>query len=127
MQDVIRVLRGAGIRRAIFVMGAGSLLMPDGRTWYAHNLERGTAPPTSGPAVAAYEALCTVEDFDWTAVSPAAKIEAGQRTAKFRKGLDHLLQDASGDSRISYEDLAVAILDEAESAAHVRRRLTVAY
>jgi putative NADH-flavin reductase len=35
--------------------------------------------------------------------------------------------DANGDSRISAEDFAVAIIDELEKPQFVKRRFTVAY
>ena len=65
-------------------------------------------------------------DVDWTYVSPAAVLEPGERTGEYRTGDDRLLVDDEGNSAISMEDFAVALLDEAESADHVRRRFTVA-
>jgi hypothetical protein len=35
--------------------------------------------------------------------------------------------DGNGESRISYEDLAVAVIDEAELPRHVQRRFTLGY
>lgn len=63
----------------------------------------------------------------WTYLSPAENIGPGQRTGRFRIGSDQLLVDADGKSRISFEDCAVAILDEAELPRHVQRRFTIAY
>ena len=63
----------------------------------------------------------------WTYASPAADIHAGARTGRYRQGGDQLLVDAEGRSRISYEDFAVAILDEIEEPRNVQRRFTVAY
>jgi putative NADH-flavin reductase len=54
-------------------------------------------------------------------------IEPGERTGFFRTGDDFLLTDDNGDSRISQEDFAVAILDEAEDPRHHRSRFTVGY
>ena len=65
--------------------------------------------------------------LDWSYVSPAALIEPGKRTGKYRIGSDQLLTDAKGESRISAEDFAAALLDELEHPAHVRQRITVAY
>ena len=58
---------------------------------------------------------------------PSAELRQGQRTGKFRLGNDHLLVDATGKSEISVQDYAVAMIDELERAAHVRRRFTVGY
>jgi uncharacterized protein len=64
---------------------------------------------------------------DWAYLSPAAHLAPGRRTGAYRLGGDELLVDAEGDSRISVEDLAVALLDEAERPRHHRTRFTVAY
>jgi uncharacterized protein len=63
----------------------------------------------------------------WTCATPSAEIRAGERTGRFRVGGDQLLVDAEGRSRISYEDFAVAILDEIEWPRHVQRRFTAGY
>jgi putative NADH-flavin reductase len=65
--------------------------------------------------------------FDWTAVSPSAIIEPGNRTGHFRLGTEQLLKDEKGDSRISAEDFAMAILDEIEKPKHKQQRFTVGY
>ena len=62
-----------------------------------------------------------------TFLAPSAVLEPGQRTGKFRLGGDQLLVDAKGESRISVEDYAVAMLDELEQPKHVRQRFTVGY
>ncbi len=66
-------------------------------------------------------------DIDWTYVSPAAFIEPGERTGKYRTGTSQLVTDENGNSKISAEDFAVAILDEVERPRFVRQRFTVAY
>ena len=68
-----------------------------------------------------------VSNSRWTYVSPSAEIQAGTRTGRFRVGADQLLLDAEGRSWISYEDFAVAILDEIEWPQHIQRRFTVGY
>ncbi|MCW2913014.1 MAG: NAD-dependent epimerase/dehydratase [Actinomycetia bacterium] len=67
------------------------------------------------------------QDLDWTYISPAAVIEPGERTGTFRLGGDQLLADAEGNSRITAEDYAVALVDELEKGAAIGRRITVAY
>ncbi len=65
---------------------------------------------------------------NWTYLSPSAGlITAGERTGRFRTGTDQILVTASGTSDISAEDLAVAIIDEAETPRHVQRRFTAGY
>ncbi|WFB05978.1 NAD(P)H-binding protein [Streptomyces sp. LX-29] len=63
----------------------------------------------------------------WTYFSPAGEIAPGERTGRFRVGGDQLLLDADGRSRISAEDAAVALVDEAELPRFVQRRFTVGY
>jgi putative NADH-flavin reductase len=127
IHQVLDAIRRGGVKRALFVIGAGSLLRGDGRTHFEHMAEKGVQPPTSKPAALAYEAIRAADDLDWTAISPPATIQPGQRTGKFRLGLDHLLEDAQGVSLISREDFAIAILDEIETPKHVKRRFTAAY
>jgi putative NADH-flavin reductase len=124
---VIDVIRKAGVKRCLFVIGAGSLLRKDGRTHLEHMADKGIQPPTSKPASLAYEEIRKVTDLDWTAISPAASIQPGKRTGKFRLGLDKLIEDKEGNSLISREDFAVAILDELEKGKHIRKRFTAAY
>ncbi|WP_199435016.1 NAD(P)-dependent oxidoreductase [Qaidamihabitans albus] len=66
-------------------------------------------------------------EADWTYLSPPALLAPGQRTGRYRIGEDELVVDTEGRSRISVEDLAVALLDEAERPRHRRSRFTVAY
>jgi putative NADH-flavin reductase len=127
IRRVIDTIRKSGVKRALFVVGAGSLLRGDGRRHYDHMAGKGVQPPTSLPALQAYEEITKVADLDWTAISPPASIAAGQRTGKFRLGLDHLIEDSKGESRISREDFAVAIVDEIEKPKHLRKRFTAAY
>ncbi len=124
---IIDTIKKAGIKRAVFIVGAGSLLRKDGRTHFEHMAEKGVQPPTSKPAMVALEQIRKIKDFDWTAVSPAATIPSGKRTGKFRLGLDQFLEDSKGESRISREDFAVAILNEIEKPKHIRKRFTAAY
>jgi uncharacterized protein len=63
----------------------------------------------------------------WTYLSPAEQIYPGERTGRFRLGGDQPVVEADGNSGISYEDCAVAIIDEAELPRHVQRRFTVGY
>ncbi|WP_328907912.1 NAD(P)H-binding protein [Streptomyces sp. NBC_00234] len=63
----------------------------------------------------------------WTYFSPAEDIAPGERTGRFRIGGDQPVLDADGRSRISMEDAAVALVDEAELPRFVQRRFTVGY
>lgn len=63
----------------------------------------------------------------WTYFSPAIDIVPGERTGRFRIGGDQPVMDADGRSRISAEDAAVAVIDEAELPRFVQRRFTIGY
>jgi putative NADH-flavin reductase len=49
------------------------------------------------------------------------------RKGSYRSGLENPVFDENGRSVISVEDIAVAIIDEAENPKHIRERFTVAY
>ena len=127
VHQVLDALRRSGVKRCLFVVGAGSLLRADGRTHLDHMAEKGIQPPTSKPAALALAEVQKVTDLEWTAISPPASIQPGERTGKFRLGRDHLLEDDKGKSEISREDFAIAILDEIEKPKHIRQRFTAAY
>lgn len=127
VHQLLDALRKAGVKRCLFVVGAGSLLRSDGRTHFDHMAEKGIQPPTSKPAALALAEVQKVTDLEWTAISPPASIQPGARTGKFRLGRDHLLEDDKGKSEISREDFAIAILDEIEKPKHIRQRFTAAY
>lgn len=119
---VIEAIRKSGVRRALIVVGAGSLLRADGRLHFDH---MATPSPSSKPAMIALDKLRTVDDVDWTAVSPPTSIKSGARTGKYRLGSDTMVVDAGDNGHISREDFAVAILDEIENPRYVRQRFTV--
>ena len=127
VHHVLDALRKAGVKRCLFVVGAGSLLRKDGRTHFDHMAEKGIQPPTSKPAALALAEVQKVTDLEWTAISPPASIQPGERTGKFRLGGDHLLEDDNGKSEISREDFAIAIMDEIEKPTYIRQRFTAAY
>jgi len=121
-------LKAAGVKRLVVVGGAGSLEVAPG-VQLVDTPEWPTA--LKGIALAHREALEVYRaeggELEWTYISPPALIEPGARTGKFRVGGDQLLVDAQGQSRISAEDYAVALLDEVETPRQVRGRFTVAY
>ncbi|MFD4631842.1 NAD(P)-dependent oxidoreductase [Streptomyces sp. NPDC058284] len=123
-------LAGTGVRLLV-VGGAGSLTVPGTEGVLAIDDPRYVPAAWRHIAEASnaqYDAVRTAEtDVDWTYVSPAALFEPGIRTGKFRLAKDELLVDADGNSAISMEDFAVALLDEAERPAHHRARFTVGY
>jgi len=126
-QAIINGVKKAGIKRLLFVGGAGSLEVKPGVQ--ALDLPGFPAEYKQG-ALATREALNQLRKesgLDWSFLSPSADLSPGQRTGTFRIGTDQLLKDADGQSRISSQDYAVAMIDEVERPAHIRQRFTVGY
>ena len=115
------------VKRLLFVGGAGSLEVKPGVQ--ALDLPGFPAEWKQG-ALATREALNLLRNeptLDWSFLSPSADLSPGIRTGTFRLGKDQVLSDANGQSRISTQDYAVAMIDEVERPAHVRQRFTVGY
>lgn len=119
----------AGIR-VLVVGGAASLKLPEmnGTTVLtAPGFLPASVVPIARASQAQFELCQTETGADWSYLSPPANLLPGKRTGRYRRGSDTLLLDAEGDSRISMEDLAVAMIDEAEKPGDARTRFTVAY
>lgn len=125
--SLIAFARATGIPRLLVVGGAASLALPDGTRLFDAPAFPAEYRGEAGAGIATLDALRAVSDLDWVFVSPQMVFAPGERTGQFRLGHDALLFDAAGDSRISYEDFAVALLDEVERPAHHQTRFTVGY
>lgn len=68
-----------------------------------------------------------VDDVKWTYATPPKNLTNGPRTGEFRIGGNRALQDDRGRTRVSRADFAVALIDAAEQAGHVRQQFSVAY
>lgn len=126
VRAVIDGLREAGGPRLFVVGGAGTLEVEPG----VQLLDTPGFPEEyRAEALQGREALEIVRasDVNWTYLSPAAVITPGERTGRYRTSDDQLLTDSEGNSHISMEDYAVAVLDELEQPKHERRRFAVAY
>jgi len=127
-RGLVEGLRRAGVRRLVVVGGAGSLeVAPGQRLVDTSDFSPAAKPTALAHARALDEVYRSIEDLDWTYVSPAGVIGPGERTGEFRTGGDQLLVDESGQSRISIPDFAIAFADELEHGEAFRRRITVAY
>ncbi|MEV7600863.1 NAD(P)H-binding protein [Kitasatospora sp. NPDC089797] len=110
--------------RLVAVGGAGSLeTAPGVRVWDAPGLPEPILQIMHAHG-AALDYYRTVSDLSWTVLSPAAEIVPGERTGRYRTGLEQLLVDAAGRSWISVPDCAVALLDEVEQPEHIGERFT---
>lgn len=75
----------------------------------------------------ALEFFGKVHDVDWTYITPPKNFTNGPRTGNYRIGGRRALEDDRGRTRLSRADFAVALIDEAENARHVRKLFSVAY
>jgi uncharacterized protein len=124
---LIEAVKESGVKRYFVVGGAGSLEVAPGKRL----IDTPEFP-------AAYKAEASkggefldllrksASDLDWTFLSPAALFIAGERTGKFRLGKDQLIANEKGSS-ISFEDYAIAAVDELEQPKHIRERFAVGY
>lgn len=126
-QALLEGTEKAGVRRLFFVGGAGSLTVGGVRLIDTPNFPEAWRPIAEAHVNALEVFKNSTADVDWVSVSPPALIEPGERTGKYRVGEDELLTDDNGESRISVEDYAAALLDEAENAKFKRQRITFAY
>lgn len=123
---LIDAVRASGVARYLVVGGAGSLEVAPGQRLVDQPDFPAAYKDEALKGAAFLDRLRSVTDLDWSFLSPSALIEPGERTGRFRLGGDSLLIGEAG-SRITYEDYAVALVDEIERPAHIRRRFTVGY
>jgi putative NADH-flavin reductase len=136
-ENILGAIKAAGVSRFLCVGGAAGLYLPGTKQKL---IDSGLIPaeylpePTAG--VAFLERLRREEDLAWTFLAPSAMSFSNdpvygsgkaERTGTFRIGEDELLVMANGKSSISYEDYAIALVDELEQPRHIRRRFTVGY
>ena len=126
-QAIIDGVRQSGVGRLLAVGGAGTLEVAPGQRLIDQPDFPAEWKDGALRTAAFLEQLRAEKDVDWAFVSPAANLAPGERTGHYRTGGDQLMADAKGESRISLEDYAVAMLDEAERPAHHRARFSVAY
>jgi len=122
----IAAVRKAGVPRLIMVGGCGSLEFSPGVTVLKSGHWPEKLVPIATSHIKAFAAL-RASDINWTYYSPPMLIEPGVRTGKFRLGGENLITDEQGKSWISFEDYAVALVDELEKPAHERSRFTIGY
>ena len=125
-ESLVMGLKQAGVQRLLMVGGAGSLEVAPG----VQLIDSGYLPEEWKPIALAHRdalEILKASGLDWTSLCPAAYFEPGQRTGVFRLGKDNLVANEKGESRISMEDFAIALVDELEKHAHPRQRFSVGY
>ncbi|WP_455673151.1 NAD(P)-dependent oxidoreductase [Phocaeicola sp.] len=125
---ILKAVKQAGVKRLLCVGGAGTLFCAPG----IRVVDAGVIPAEIMGGVKSLgefylNSLCNEKEIDWVFFSPAGTLEPGQRTGIFRLGKDDLIVDENGNSHISVEDYAVAMIDELEQENHHQERFTIGY
>ena len=123
---IISGVKKSGIKRLLVVGGASTLEVAPG----VQLIDTMSPEQVTGGMLATKETLYMLrkeKELEWTFLSPPALIAAGERTGHYRLGKDQLLKNKEGESKISTQDYAIAMLDELENPQHIRERFTVSY
>ncbi|MGN0007969.1 MAG: NAD(P)-dependent oxidoreductase [Alistipes sp.] len=128
---IVEGAKRSGVKRLLIVGGAGTLFVKPG----VRLVDTGTLPEAWLPGVKSLgefylDTLIKEQEIDWVFFSPAGNLgnmQKGIRTGKYRLGKDDMLFDDKGESFISVEDYAVAMIDELEQENHHKERFTAAY
>ena len=122
------------MKRLLIVGGAGTLFVKPG----VRLVDTGTLPAEWLPGVKSLgefylNTLIPENDIDWVFFSPAGNLGdmgakgPGKRTGVYRLGKDDMIFDKDGNSFISVEDYAKAMVDELADPAHHKERFTIGY
>lgn len=125
---ILNGVKRAGVKRLLCVGGAGTLFIAPGvRIIDSEELPEEFKAGFLSLSEFYLNTLLKEKDIDWIFFSPAASLESGERTGKFRLGKDDLIVDEEGNSHISVQDYAIAMIDEAEIPLHHKERFTIGY
>lgn len=126
---ILEAAKKSGVERLIIVGGAGTLFCAPG----LRVVDSGVIPAEIMDGVRPlgnfYLNILTNEnDIDWVFFSPAGVLEEeGKKTGIYRLGKDDLIVDAEGNSHISVQDYADALVNELEKPVHHKERFTIGY
>ena len=126
---ILEAAKKSGMKRLLIVGGAGTLFCaPDLRV-----VDSGAIPAEIMGGVRPLgdfylNTLMNENDIDWVFFSPAGVFDQeGKKTGSYRLGKDDLIVDAEGNSHISVQDYADAMVNELEKPAHHKERFTIGY
>ncbi len=131
---IVEAAKKADVKRLLIVGGAGTLFVKPG----VRLIDTGTLPEAWVPGVKSLgefylNTLMKENDIDWIFFSPAGNLGdmgakgPGKRTGVYRLGKDDMIFDKDGNSFISVEDYAKAMVDELAAPAHHKERFTIGY
>jgi len=123
-------VKKSNVDRWLVIGGAGSLYNEKGKQLVDTPQFPDEIKEEASAARDYLDILKREDDLEWTYLSPAVvmnpNINTG-RTGEYRKNTDNPVFDENGESKISVEDLAVAMLDELENGGFIQQRFTVGY
>lgn len=128
-QNLIAALQGWPDQRVIIVGGAGNTEVTPG-VKVVHSAIMDTLPEEWKPDIYAHADVLDfykASELNWTYFSPARDVVAGERTGEYRLGTTNMIIDADGESKISYEDYAVALVEEIENKQFVKQQFSIGY
>ena len=126
--QILAGVKQAGVKRLLVVGGAGTLFVAPG----VRVVDTGVIPAEIMGGVKSLgefflDTLMNEKEIDWTFFSPAGSLEPGERTGVYRLGKDDLILNEKGESKISVQDYAKAMIDELENPQHHQERFTIGY
>jgi putative NADH-flavin reductase len=127
--NLIKALEKTPTLRVIVVGGAGSTEVAPGlRAMDSPIMDQ--IPEEWKPDIYAHAEvldLYKASNTNWTYFSPAMLVGPGERTGKYRLGTTNMIVDSNGESKISYEDYACALVDEIARAQYIRSQFSIGY
>lgn len=126
---ILSAAKKSGVKRLLIVGGAGTLFCAPG----LRVVDSGAIPEEIMGGVRPLgdfylNTLMNEKDIDWVFFSPAGVFDQqGKKTGNYRLGKDDLIVDAEGNSHISLQDYADAMVNELEKPAHHKERFTIGY
>jgi len=128
-ENLIAVLEGRQEQRLIVVGGAGNTEVAPG-VRIVHSPIMDSLPEEWKPDIYAHAYVLDrykESGINWTYFSPARDVEPGKRTGKYRLGTGNMIIDSNGNSKISMEDYAAALVDEIENKRFVKQQMSIGY
>ena len=126
---ILEAAKQSGVERLLIVGGAGTLFCAPG----LRVVDSGVIPAEIMGGVRPLgdfylNTLMNENNIDWIFFSPAGVFDQeGKKTGNYRLGKDDLIVDAEGNSHISVQDYADAMVNELEKPAHHKERFTIGY
>ena len=114
--------------RLLVVGGAGSLYTDESLTTQLFTTPDFPADylPIATNMAKGLEVLRKRNDVKWTYISPAAEfVYDAERKGEYQLAGEVFTVNTKGESKISYADYAIAMVDEAEKGNHINQRISV--